>query len=141
MLIRNTLKSTSAWVCCVGLLLMASACNSDNENGTPGSDSGTTNQTGDLGLVIEDGTVTNGDSSINTSPDASSNDKDGGITSDNGSISKTDANSTPTCNPDFGANEACGGNVVGTWKYVSACHNGELYDTIKICKGAELSNE
>lgn len=48
----------------------------------------------------------------------------------------------PMCDPEFGAAEACGGNLVGTWTYDAACTNTTLLEqTFNFCgPGTGVSN-
>lgn len=47
-----------------------------------------------------------------------------------------------SCVSDFGANEACGGSLVGNWTFVSGClGNAALAPVIAICPSATRANE
>lgn len=45
------------------------------------------------------------------------------------------------CDPSFGQADACGGNLVGKWKYTSGCVADSAYEPLKTnCPGVQISN-
>jgi hypothetical protein len=46
---------------------------------------------------------------------------------------------TPSCDPDFGAAEACGGSLTGTWTYETACLDRSPVEPPATCPEATSS--
>lgn len=48
----------------------------------------------------------------------------------------------PTCDPSFGAGDACGGDPAGTWTYRLACTDQDFFAPLQqACPGLQVSNQ
>lgn len=64
-----------------------------------------------------------------------------GAVGDGAQLPTPDGGAAPACDPGFGAAQACGGTLEGTWQYVDGCVPKETLDAIKkVCKGAQVGN-
>ncbi|MBK6686211.1 MAG: hypothetical protein IPG45_17190 [Deltaproteobacteria bacterium] len=129
-------------------LLLPLACSDDStdppDSGNTPADSGVSQDSG----VNTDGGV-NADSGL-PPPDAGFDDAglpvDSGTPADSGTPTDTgvgDAGPAPTCDPNFGAGSACGGNPVGNWTYRAACTSANIFQSLAtFCNGQiQFSNQ
>lgn len=104
------------------------------DQGTPSEDGGNADAAGpDLGNVD----AGNGDAGSVDAGNGDAGNGDAGSQPDAGPIG-------PTCNPTFGAGDACGGDPVGTWNYTAACVDPIVFATAQqLCPfitSVQLSN-
>lgn len=147
------MDSRTTTVFFAGLLLAACGQTADGDDDgaiTPNRDAGATTAPRDAGTTTtqDAGTVDSGTADRDAggaARDAGSTARDAGASSprDGGASSPRDAGPRPvTCNPSFGAADACGGDPTGVWTYQVACTDQNVFASLtQICPGTAVSNQ